>query len=90
LTDLHYIQQHSIEQGEAMPAYLRVYPRVSDQETDTQTPSVRVRLGDLFPLLARAQRGNYLWLNDFENDEVMISSDLHELLQAFECYRPSA
>jgi uncharacterized protein YegP (UPF0339 family) len=44
----------------------------------------------LFPLLARAQRGNYLWLNDFENDEVLISSDLYDLVQAFECYRPSA
>jgi hypothetical protein len=79
-----------VEQGVAMPAYLRVYPRDTNTEQDTQTPSVRVRLGDLFPLLARAQRGNYLWLNDFENDEVLISPDLYELVQAFECYRPSA
>jgi hypothetical protein len=90
LTDVDYIQPNIAEQGVRMPAYLRVYPRVAEPEKETQAPQVRIRLGDLFPLLARAQRGNYLWLNDFENDEVLISSDLYELVQAFECYRPSA
>lgn len=71
-----------------MPAHLRVFPRVRD-EAD-QAPSVRVRLGDLFPLLAQAHRGNYLWLNDFEDDEVCITEDLYDILRAFRSYRPSA
>jgi hypothetical protein len=74
-----------------MPAHLRVYPRTLELEGDRrQAPSVRVRLGDLFPLLAQAHRGNYLWLNDFEDDEICISPDLYEVLRAFQAYRPSA
>jgi len=73
-----------------MSAYLRVFPRPQEWEKETQAPTVRVRLGDLFPLLAQAQRANYLWLNDFEEDEVFITPDLYELIRTFECYRPSA
>ena len=71
-----------------MPAHLRVYPR--DYTPAAQEPTVHVRLGDLFPLLAQAHRGNYLWLNDFEDDEVVISEDLYEVLRSFRAYRPSA
>ena len=73
-----------------MPAYLRVYPHRLDATEKTQAPHVRIRLGDLFPLLAQAHRGNYLWLSDFEDDEVVVSQDLYELVRAFECYRPCA
>jgi hypothetical protein len=74
-----------------MPAHLRVYPRSVRQDAKPdQAATVRVRLGDLFPLLAQAHRGNYIWLNDFEEDEVCITPDLYELLRAFQCYRPSA
>jgi hypothetical protein len=74
-----------------MPAYLRIYPRDPEPESDTQqAPTVRIRLGDLFPLLAQAHRGNYLWLNDFEDDEVRVTPDLYEILKAFRAYRPSA
>jgi hypothetical protein len=71
-----------------MPAHLRVYP--SDVTSVVQEATVHVRLGDLFPLLAQAHRGNYLWLNDFEDDEVMITEDLYEVLRSFRAYRPSA
>lgn len=74
-----------------MGVHLRVYP--TPQETadyEGQEPSVRVRLGDLLPLIAVAQRNNYLWLQDFLDDEVAVTSDLYEVLRAFRCYRPSA
>jgi hypothetical protein len=71
-----------------MPAHLRVYPR--DYKPVAQEPNVHVRLGDFFPLLAQAHRGNYLWLNDFEDDEIIISEDLYEVLRSFRAYRPSA
>ncbi len=78
-------------QGGPMPTYLRVFPRDADTDRDErQAPTVNIRLGDLFPLLAQAHRGNYLWLNDFEDDEVCISPDLYEVLQAFRAYRPAA
>ena len=74
-----------------MPAHLRVYPRHAEVDGERKpAPSIRVRLGDLFPLLAQAHRGNYLWLNDFEDDEICISPDLYEVLRGFQCYRPSA
>lgn len=74
-----------------MPAYLRVYPHSPERHaSSTPEPTIRVRLGDLFPLLAQAHRGNYLWLNDFEDDEICVTPDLYEVLASFRCYRPSA
>jgi hypothetical protein len=71
-----------------MPAHLRVFPSVQPA-AEAQEPTVRVSLGDLLPLLALAQRRNYLWLQDFLEDEVRITQDLYEVLRAFQC-RPSA
>jgi hypothetical protein len=71
-----------------MPAHLRLYR--DHREAPEQNPSIRIRLGDLFPLLVQAHRDNYLWLNDFEDDEVCITPDLYEVIRAFRSYRPSA
>jgi hypothetical protein len=49
-----------------------------------------MRLEDLLPLVALAQRQNYVWLQDFLDDEICITEDLYEVLQAFRSYRPSA
>jgi len=57
---------------------------------ESPPPRVTVRLGDLLPLIAVAQRNNYLWLQDFLEDEVSITDDLYEVIRAFQCYRPSA
>ena len=73
-----------------MAAHLRVYPSHRPFDDEAPDPEVRIRLGDLLPLVALAQRNNYLWLQDFIDDEVCITSDLYEVLRAFRCYRPSA
>ncbi len=74
-----------------MAAHLRVYPLAKDDlNVEGQEPTVRVSLGDLLPLVALAHRHNYLWLQDFLEDEVTITSDLYEVLRAFRCHRPSA
>jgi hypothetical protein len=74
-----------------MAAHLRVYPSSQDAATtEAQEPTVRVSLRDMLPLVALAQRRNYLWLQDFLDDEVCITSDLYEILRAFRTYRPSA
>lgn len=74
-----------------MAMHLRVYPS-SDESPSPNAPqrTVRVSLADLLPLVALAHRENYAWLQDFLDDEVRISEDLYEVLQAFRCYRPSA
>ena len=74
-----------------MAPQLRVYP--VQEEADcygSPEPTERVTLGDLLPLIALAHRKNYVWLHDFMDDQVMITSDLQEILRAFRCYRPSA
>ena len=73
-----------------MAAHLRVYPSHDDSPSPKAPQTVRVCLADLLPLIALAHRHNYAWLQDFLDDEVRISEDLYEVLQAFRCYRPSA
>ena len=74
-----------------MAARLRVYPSPEESPSPSiPQPTIRVSLGDLLPLVALAHRQNYVWLQDFLEDEVKISEDLYEVLQAFRCYRPSA
>jgi hypothetical protein len=74
-----------------MAAQLRVYPGSDPSEQlESPEPTVRIRLGDLLPLVALAQRLKFIWLKDFLDDEVMITGDLHEVLQAFRSARPSA
>jgi hypothetical protein len=72
-----------------MAAHLRVYP-TSPDAAEAPEPTVRVSLRDMLPLVALAQRRNHLWLQDFLDDEVCITSDLYEVLRAFRTYRPSA
>ncbi len=75
-----------------MTTQLRVYRAAEEnfEDYETQEPSVRVRLGDLLPLVAMAQRMNFIWIKDFLDDEVTITEDLHEVLQSFRSCRPSA
>ena len=74
-----------------MAVRLRVYPEPVESYDDTPEPSVRVRLGDLLPLIAVAKKNHYLWLQDFVDDEVAVTPDLYEVLRAFSYQRrPSA
>jgi hypothetical protein len=73
-----------------MAAHLRMFP-LPDETEAPQPASVRVSLGDLLPIVAFAQRKNYVWLQDFLDDEVVITPDLYEVLRSFRGgYRPSA
>ena len=74
-----------------MPVQLRVFPSSEELPCiDRPAPTVGVQLRDLLPLVAMAQRHNYLWLQDFLDDEVRVTSDLYEVLRTFRSYRPSA
>ncbi len=53
--------------------------------------TVTVPVGEIFPLLADAVRSDRTWLRDFEDDEITISTDLYEVILAYQHYRrPSA
>lgn len=70
-----------------MPAQLRVYPESCEAGDDVQQPTVRVSLAELLPLVTIAKRHNYLWLQDFLDDEVCVTADLYEVLRAFSSER---
>jgi hypothetical protein len=71
-----------------------VFPAQDDvhefEKSDNSELSVHIRLGDLLPLVAMAQKMHFIWLKDFLDDEVCISADLHDVLQAFRGVRPPA
>lgn len=72
---------------------LRVYygPNQSTAPTAEKVDAVTVPLGEILPLLAEAVQSRRTWLEDFATDEVTISTDLYEVLQAYQHYRrPSA
>jgi hypothetical protein len=72
-------------------ARLRVFPQPDDEPTEkTHAPSIPIRLSDLYPLLAQAYRDDYVWLHDFEEDQLLVSNDLFEVVRAFSNSRPSA
>jgi hypothetical protein len=74
----------------SVAAHLRVYPTSGATAEEAQSPTVRISLRELLPLIALAKRQNYLWLNDFLDDEVKVTPDLYEVLRTFRQYRPSA
>ena len=75
-----------------MVARLKLYnpPKNETDADDRPDPEVCVRLGDLLPLAAMAQRMNFIWLKDFLDDEVVVSTDLYEVMQAFRSSRPTS
>ena len=53
--------------------------------------TVQVTLGDILPLLADAVASQRTWLTDFAADDMTISTDLFDVLQAYRHFRrPSA
>ena len=67
-----------------MAAHLKLYcPPTEEEPRDMPEPDVRIRLGDLLPLVAVAQRMNYIWLKDFLDDEIAVSGDLYDVMQSF-------
>ena len=48
-------------------------------------------LGEVLPLLLDAARSQRAWVDDFADDNISISSDLYEVLLAYQHFRrPSA
>jgi hypothetical protein len=76
---------------------LRVYYGPQDDNCQTlDSPTfgkqgVTLSVADVLPLLADAVRSERTWLHDFDNDEITISSDLYDVLMAYQHFqRPGA
>jgi hypothetical protein len=71
--------------GPSSESTLKTLPAKAHQET------VTVSLGEILPMLADAVQSKRTWLDDFKNDDVTITSDLYEVILAYQHYRrPSA
>jgi hypothetical protein len=73
-----------------MALRLKLYSPPAEEVVEQPDPDVRVRLGDLLPLVAVAERMNFIWLKDFLDDEVSVSEDLYEVMQAFRTTTPTS
>jgi hypothetical protein len=73
-------------------ARLRVFPHPEEDEIgdEVHSPRIPIRLVDLYPLLAQAYHDHFVWLRDFEDEQLLVSKDLHEVVRAFSNCRPSA
>ena len=77
---------------------LRVYhgpDEVADDSPAVATVPLRdtvsLPLGEVLPLLMDAVKSRRQWVGDFFDDEITISSDLYEVLLAYQHFRrPSA
>ena len=64
-------------------------PTLSKSESGQN--NITLAAGDILPLLADAVNSRRTWLGDFEDDEITISTDLYEVLLAYQYFRrPSA
>jgi hypothetical protein len=71
---------------------LRVY---SEPEVDSvgcatlpqPAAGVRVPLAEVLPLLAEAVASDRTWLRDFADEDITVSADLYDVLQAYRHFR---
>jgi len=73
-----------------MATRLKLYMPPDEDFEEQPDPDVCVRLGDLLPLAALAQRMNFIWLKDFLDDEVRVSQDFYDVMQAFQNSQPTS
>ncbi len=71
---------------------LRVYtePDVETMACATlpmRDTGVRISLGEVLPLLADAVASDRTWLKDFADEDITVSSDLYDVLQAYRHFR---
>ena len=81
--------------GNASWSGLRVYhgpeSGLAPEPETSARPMVTVPVSEVLPLLMEARRTKRAWLDDFSDDEMTISSDLYEVLLAYQHFRrPSA
>ena len=81
-----------MQSKDSTPFRLRIYygpdePSMAVEPSPRHVGNVTVSLGEIFPLLADALRGERAWLDDFAEEEIQISSDLYDVLMAYQHFR---
>ncbi|TWT32488.1 hypothetical protein KOR34_42510 [Posidoniimonas corsicana] len=74
-----------------LKSHLKIYHGPEAAPANDQVETVTVPLGEALPLLADAILNNRTWLDDFEDDQITLSTDLYQVLSAYRFLnRPSA
>jgi hypothetical protein len=73
-------------------SHLRLFPHDEEvvHHSTEQEATVPVRVSDLVSVLRHAIKSNYVWLRDFQDDEVRVTQDFYDVIRAFSSLRPSA
>ena len=69
---------------------LRLFVGDDEQSENLNTNQVAMELGEFTQILSDAIIWDRTWLQDLNDEEVRISSDLYEVLMAYSQLRPSA
>lgn len=69
---------------------LRIYPASRNSILPPANQRVTVRLKEICALLIDAVETDRTWLDDFEEEELDISTDLYDCICAYQHWRPSA
>ena len=76
---------------------LRVYHGPDQESLDTLPATIplhgeiKLPMGEVLPLILDAVKNRRSWVDDFADDEITISTDLYEVLLAYQHFRrPSA
>ena len=56
----------------------------------TDAGKVHIPLSDIYDALRDAVASDRAWIQDFQDDEIMISQDFYEVLKAYQRYRRAA
>jgi hypothetical protein len=79
------------------PSRLRVYHGPDDESLRLSPATIplhgeiQLPLGEVLPLMLDAVKSRRSWVDDFADDQITISTDLYEVLLAYQHFRrPSA
>lgn len=60
------------------------------RRSESASAEVRVKLGEIYPLLIDALKQDRAWLEDFSDEPISISTDLHDVIQAYRSFSRDA
>lgn len=81
---------HCHRESRLMRPHLRLFTGLDSASSAVAEPTATVSLGHLLRVVSHAQQSNRAWLKDFADDEIQVSADLYEVLEAYWNLRPSA
>ncbi len=61
-----------------------------ESATRSESATVRVKLGDVLPILTASLSARLAWVQDFQDDPIVITKDLYDVLLSYQRMRNAA